>query len=426
MYLEIFNEVVDIMHHDYAGWRDKKGWDNPKEFEKKVKNLEEKGEIDAYSFTEIVEDYLLDFKDPHMYFKMSDSNEQKEVDNGFSVRRFDEKLFVTSVGQENRLAPGDAILSLDALSIHELVEQHQGELMETKAERENWKKALQNYSVADVVNSNGEHRLLDLKKYEKKAYAPIHTITRLDEETLYLKATDFFEKSTIDTLIAQFESELTSTQNLIIDVRVNYGGSTLAYASLENYLFPATSMKIDYLDYATEFNCTDRNAELMIGLIDQELAKTDNQAYRKGLERFKEEAWVKNKGKGFTSFSEDNEEIEKIGCELPATIIVLTDTYCGSAGDIFVYLCKKSPKVIVVGRPTMGVNDYSNLTTIKWNEKFEFSYPTSRLKSLDYRGALMNPGIQPDVYIPWTPEHIYKDVDLEEAMRILRRKNLFK
>jgi len=40
MYIETFHKIVDIMHHDYAGCNDKRGWDNPDMFLKKIADLE--------------------------------------------------------------------------------------------------------------------------------------------------------------------------------------------------------------------------------------------------------------------------------------------------------------------------------------------------------------------------------------------------
>lgn len=34
-YLDIFAEIVTIMHQDYAGYEEKKGWDHPDYFTKK-------------------------------------------------------------------------------------------------------------------------------------------------------------------------------------------------------------------------------------------------------------------------------------------------------------------------------------------------------------------------------------------------------
>lgn len=78
-----------------------------------------------------------------------------------------------------------------------------------------------------------------------------------------------------------------------------------------------------------------------------------------------------------------------------------------------------SPKVTVIGRATQGMNDYSNLTTMEWKGRLRLSYPTSRLDQLDHRGILGEPGIKPDVYIPWSPEHIENDMDMEEALKLL-------
>ncbi|MEN8702209.1 S41 family peptidase [Bacillus infantis] len=92
---------------------------------------------------------------------------------------------------------------------------------------------------------------------------------------------------------------------------------------------------------------------------------------------------------------------------------------CGSSGDSFVELCKKSSKVRVIGRPTKGLNDYANLISKKWDNGFEFMYPTSRLSRIDRGMGMTGKGIEPDLYVPWTPEHLERDADLEKALEWL-------
>ncbi|AVR00387.1 hypothetical protein OBCHQ24_15710 [Oceanobacillus iheyensis] len=58
----------------------------------------------------------------------------------------------------------------------------------------------------------------------------------------------------------------------------------------------------------------------------------------------------------------------------------------------------------------------------QWDDQFELMYATSRLDQLDTRKPDAERGIKPDVYIPWTPEHINKDIDLEEAMKLIQEK----
>lgn len=424
MYTNIFQEIVNIMHQDYAGYIDKKGWDHPRVYENRIRNLEGKGQLTANSFSEIVQDYLLDFKDPHLFFSVSEDGSQKEYDNGFQVRRFKGKLYVTSTTNDNHLKLGDAILSLDHIPIFDLLKKHQRELMETKAEREDWRNVISKYSIAEVVDVEGNIRHVTLERYEKAAYQPSHTIEHIGDDTLLMTLSDFFDSTSIEELLDRHKASLEIKPNLIIDVRTNLGGSTLSYKSLEKYLFPTGKNEIDFSFYNMKVNCTNRNADLIIKLIDEELDKIENKAHREGLIRWKEETWEKYRGKGFVSFdNKDDENIYEItGLNFPGNIIVLTDNYCGSAGDIFVYLCKQSPKITVIGRPTMGVNDYSNLTKKVWNHQFKLMYATSRLEQLDYRNPEAELGIKPDIYIPWTPQHINKDVDMEKALKILKEK----
>lgn len=88
MYIDIFNEVVDIMENDYAGHQDKKGWDSPDTYRESILQLNQQGHLDDYTFIKIVNDYLLDFKDPHMFFISKDENSSTNRDIGFKVRRF--------------------------------------------------------------------------------------------------------------------------------------------------------------------------------------------------------------------------------------------------------------------------------------------------------------------------------------------------
>ncbi len=86
MYSEIFKEVVSITHHDYSGCIDKKGWDDPTTYLQTIEKLERQGELTPVQFTEIVRDYLLDFKDNHMFFKMISTN-QPLNSVGFQVKK---------------------------------------------------------------------------------------------------------------------------------------------------------------------------------------------------------------------------------------------------------------------------------------------------------------------------------------------------
>ncbi len=101
MYTEIFKEVVSITHHDYSGCIDKKGWDDSTTYLHSIEKLEKQGELTPVRFTEIVNDYLLDYKDNHMFFKIITSD-QPLNNVGFQVKRYEDRLYITSTSAEKK------------------------------------------------------------------------------------------------------------------------------------------------------------------------------------------------------------------------------------------------------------------------------------------------------------------------------------
>ncbi|WP_245736077.1 S41 family peptidase [Virgibacillus subterraneus] len=234
MYLKIFEDVISILHNDYAGCLDKKGCDNPNFYREKI---QDSGNMNDEKFVGIVQDYLLDFKDLHMEFKYTAQSTEMEDDVGFAVRRYDDLLYVVSNEKEDRVKKGYAITALDGSTVPELVNIHKRRLMETEAERENWSAILPQYKSADVVSESGNSFTIELKKYPKEIFQPEYSIKEISKDTLFLTLTDFMNHNAISKLIDENRSFLTTRKNLIIDVRVNKGGSDLAYFELLPFLF---------------------------------------------------------------------------------------------------------------------------------------------------------------------------------------------
>lgn len=79
----------------------------------------------------------------------------------------------------------------------------------------------------------------------------------------------------------------------------------------------------------------------------------------------------------------------------------------GVLAILFVEVAKKSLKVKVIGRPTAGVNDYSNLAVMEWADTFALYYPTSRLSIID-KGEGMSELVYNHIYISRGLRNIYK------------------
>ncbi|KMQ06337.1 peptidase [Bacillus cereus] len=423
MYTEIFKEVVSITHHDYSGCIDKKGWDDPITYLQTIEKLEKQGELTPVHFTEIVSDYLLDFKDNHMFFKMH-SNNPPLNSVGFQVKRYGDFLYITSTSQEIRVKKGQSILALDHMRIPELLIKYKKYLNETSYEREKWNYVLLKSSNCTLINENGVTETINLQKYKQNEYTPIYSIKQHNEDTLLITLTDFTNTEAINTLLDSHKDELNAFPNLIIDVRLNRGGSDDAFFNLLPYLFEDKEISLFDSSETMQLNHTERNYHLRMKDIEiedydslDELSKLFTSMFIQDLK--------KNYKKGFVTFDTSGlpKELQTLkihGRKLPSRVVILTDVTCGSSGDSFVEVAKKSLKVKVIGRPTAGLNDYSNLAVMEWADTFALYYPTSRLSIIDKGEGMSGIGIQPHIHIPWTPEHIQEDVDLKVALELLQ------
>lgn len=417
MYLDIFNEVVDIMQNDYAGHKDKQGWDSPQSYREQIINLSSQNKLDHYTFITIVNDYLLDFKDSHMFFITKDEKSKPNKDIGFKVRRFKDALYVTEVTSEKRLNIGEKIISLDEHPISKLSHTHKRELRDEIPERQKWESIIEKYNTVYIEKNDNEVINFNLNLYDKQKYTPIHSLEKLNDNTLKMTLTDFISAEPIEKILENNQAALSHLENLIIDVRMNRGGSDASFESLLPLLFPMGKTSINLDNYKMDFNVTNRTADLQIqGLKSLHDNSTDS-SFKETLNNMIQ-FFEKNSGKGFVSFDNSGEfEIE--GSKFPTNVIVLSDVYCGSAGDIFVDFASRSDKVTVTGRTTAGLNDYSNLINKDWDDKFSLYYPTSRMISLD--NGNKDTGIKPDIFVEWTPKHLQSDIDIETALNLLSK-----
>lgn len=420
MYSKIFEEIVEIVHKDYAGCLDKKGWDQPTVYRETLKELEERNVLDDLQFTRLVQDYLLDVKDAHVFFRLSTNEQERSLQVGFSVRRHRDKLYVTSVEEETRLQRGFMIVALDGMTIPEVVKKYNRQLLTIIAEREKWEAVLPRFKEAEVMDHRGNKTHLALNHYPKKLVKSVYEMKKYNSQTLLLTLTDFMDLDAVTKMIKNHQEELAQANNLIIDVRTNRGGSDTAFLELLPYLFEEDTVDLNDEDDKMVTNCTERNVNLRIDMLKSALQSVEDEQTQKILGIFTREL-ERNKGQGFVEldFSDLGSNLSFCTLPGPKKVLVLTDVFCGSSGESFVEICKKSSKVTVLGRPTAGLNDYANLALMKWTSKFELWYPTSRDSRIDHDRGMSGRGVAPDIYIPWTPQHIKEDMDLKEATRIL-------
>jgi hypothetical protein len=423
-YLEIFDDITSIMHTDYSGCNDKKGWDAPEIFRNQLISLERDNNLDVITFKEIVSEYLLDFRDGHVSLTLSGTNTPKPYDNGFKCRRYKDKLYITQVGKETRLERGMAIVAIDDISIAELGNRYKKniQVLGSHAERENWSSVLLKHKQCVIETKYGEAFEMLLEKYEKEKYIPEYSIKPIENNTLLIKITDFNDDDAISKLIESNKTALDTAKYLIIDIRVNYGGSDSAYMKLLDYIFPREiSFDQLHIDLA-QYNMTERNYTLRTTQLKQYITQVEEQNTKKVLQDYLN-TMDKYRNKGFVEF-DINDSVPNVkinGRKVPEKIVVLQDVYCGSSGDSFVVIAGQSEKVTLIGRGTAGITDYSNVAVQPYENGLMLWYPTSRDANIDNGKGLTGVGATPDIYIPWTPEHIEKDIDLEKAIEYLTK-----
>ncbi|KIL50835.1 S41 family peptidase [Jeotgalibacillus campisalis] len=402
--IDIFEDIQSILEKDYAGYLNKRELNHPEHYQVT-------DEMSDEQFEEIMKSYLYDFKDGHLGFSAKDTSLPHR---GFSVRRYEDALYVTEAKQENRLSVGDKITRIDGKSIDEVAVIYQKYLENDEHERQFWNVVMRRVKCVQFER-DGEQIELQLGEHEWSD-EPEYSYQQIDSHTCYMKFTDFLQEKPILRVIEDNRKAIEQSENLIIDVRVNAGGNDAFYFELLNYIFDR-ELAFSELFTGNEVmltNYTERNAEAWIAdleeYLEQDLDGETAEMIRNDISLFR-----KNTGKGLLEVKEDLGHTIK-GRPSPQYVYVLSDYQCGSSGDTFVRNAKKSPKVTVVGRPTMGIMDYFNVTAIDYGD-FEFWYGVSKMHD-DY--LTHGKGEAPDVYIPWTPEHVKKDIDLEVVMKLIK------
>ncbi|MGT2742799.1 S41 family peptidase [Streptococcus plurextorum] len=415
--LDIFNQVVAIMLNDSSTKKDKLGTD-PEPFRQQISE-----DMSDAEFIFVVNHYLASFGVlSHVCFYSPKLLKAK----GFRLRTEKEKLYVIEANPETHLQVGDVIIALDNISVADFYEQHKGFFVSKTPERQymDWAGFVSHTAVLTIERSGVRQEI----SYKQADALPTEAFawSQLDEDTVYLKMENFSDESAISNLYQESGAAISRSKNLIIDVRVNHGGSDSLYWPLFNYALGQgqTMKEIPDDGFGQEFLYTERNVDLRLQRFAEELANPDVSAETRELLGVFSEELKKYRGMGYVTPVDSDEHdyfAEFIGQASPENVIVLSDVYCGSSGDNFVATMKKLPKVTVMGRPTMGILDYSNCCTASFDD-YVLIFPTSRLLAIDHGIVQADKGIEPDIVIPWTPEHFVRDVDIAEALAFLKKK----
>ncbi len=240
----------------------------------------------------------------------------------------------------------------------------------------------------------------EIKLYLERLYTNKPLFEKLNNKTLYLRIPSFehSNKRLIDSLINTHKKEILQTENLIIDLRNNGGGSDNSYAELLPIIYtnPIRTVGVEML--STELNNRRMLEYSQNKEFDKEFRDFAKKAYEKLSKHIGE--FVNLEDSIVTTYTRDT--IYKY----PKKIGVIINENNASSTEQFLLEAKQSRKVKLYGTTTMGVLDISNMYFVKSPcGEFEFGYGLSRSNRMPQM-SIDEKGIQPDFYINQTiPKH---------------------
>lgn len=213
---------------------------------------------------------------------------------------------------------------------------------------------------------------------------------RLSDETVMIRVPDFSRDNAkkLAELLEANHKAITTTPNLIIDARFNGGGADDTYAPLMAYIYTRPIYAI-----GVELRKSPRNLAYLKGLVGKEgMPESVRQMAAEILSRARaiDGEWVSLNESGFsiTTYPQVYEYPRRVG--------ILAEG-AGSSGDQFALDARFSRKVTLLGGPTAGIIDYSNVIGVDApSGEFTLRYPMTRSQRLPDE-PIDNVGVPADV-----------------------------
>ncbi len=256
----------------------------------------------------------------------------------------------------------------------------------------------------------------DLEFFFKTINAEKPFIEKLSENTIYFRIPSFspLQKKEIDSLLAEYDKIIKTTEYLIIDLRNNGGGSDNSYAKIIPYIYtnPVRVVGVELLP-------TELNNKRMLDFINSPyLDKSMKEWARKGFEKLQ-----KHLGE-FVNLDDSIVSVITYDSvyKYPKNVAILINGNCVSTTEQFLLAAKQSKKVKLFGATTLGSLDISNMNSVIFPcGDFKLWYAISKSYRIPDM-AIDGKGIQPDYYFDRTIKPYEWIKQTEEILNYRQRK----
>ncbi len=221
-------------------------------------------------------------------------------------------------------------------------------------------------------------------------------IKNISDKTVLIRLSNFFYSNVarIQKMIDDNIDLLKTSDNLIIDLRNNPGGTDQAYQQLLPYICTQNirMMNAAFLATPTLINGLQK---YMDDLPQEKKYDADRKRIREKIKLYKNNMYE------FVNMDSTDVYIQKIEPtnKSPENIVILINERTASAAESLTYRARQSKKVKIMGAPSGGVLDYgSTRWTDFGSDDYKLSIPTFRsLRLPEY--PIDNIGLQPDIYL---------------------------
>ncbi|MEQ8715358.1 MAG: S41 family peptidase [Cyclobacteriaceae bacterium] len=232
---------------------------------------------------------------------------------------------------------------------------------------------------------------VDPDYFSKSNQSPIPSFRKLDYQTSLLTLPSFGGQhaSVIDSLINTHMTDITSSENLIIDLRGNPGGSDFCYAPIVPILYTHPIFTAGVSIYASEDNI--KSWEVLLD--DPKFSPAIRVRIKELVDK------MKSNLNGFVEVPGEEVRHDTVYSN-PQKIGILVDKSCARSTEQFILVAKQSDKVTVFGESTAGVLDYANMRSVDMKEiPYKLFYATSKSNRLP-NNPIDQIGIRPDIELP--------------------------
>lgn len=251
------------------------------------------------------------------------------------------------------------------------------------------------------------------------ARAPVFQV--LSAQTVLLRLGSFGERyrSALETQLAAHRAELIAHPYWIIDVRNNDGGSDSTYEALLPWL-----MERAYVSHNVEWLATPANLqaqeEICLTLNDAASCMASVEPVLQAMRGAAPASYVLARGES----AQQRMPPPKSEAQAPSLVAVLIGRGCASSCEEFLLTVRQSSRVKLLGSPSAGMLDYSNLRPhpLPSGQRAVF-YAMSRSARLPDMPVDQG-GVQPDIFLPRAEHDGVPDAELLQARYWLERRPL--